>query len=312
MLYDIKEKNQCDACLSPRDSHELIGRRMDRRQGFFPRTKIGMIVSVLRCSQCGLIFSTPQVRPLNIDSHYGNPNDYFSCEELAFELSVDTIIYRNPAELRDRWLLQGIDIPIDPFVGMRALDIGVGHGKNYKWLESVGFETYGIEPSLSFYSRLLEIMRIDPSRLENKPVEEAIFPSDWFSYITFGAVLEHLYSPREALILASKWLAPRGVVHCEVPSSSWLGSKIINAYFSLIGTQFTTHLSPLHPPFHLYEFTASALAYLGKAAGLEICRLRVIPCGSDFLPRRLSPVAHFLMEKTGTGMQIEVFYRKPG
>lgn len=264
---------------------------MDRRQGFFPRKNIGMMVSVLRCSQCGLIFSAPQVRPLDINSHYDNPVDYFSCDELAFELSVDASISRDSVELQDRWLSQGIDIPIEPFGGMRALDIGVGHGKTYKWLESIGFEVYGIEPSLSFYSRLLKKMNVNPTRLQNKPVEEVVFPSGYFSYITFGAVLEHLYSPREALILASKWLAPRGVVHCEVPSSSWLGSKIINAYFAMIGTQFTTHLSPLHPPFHLYEFTASALGYLGKNAGLEIHRLRVIPCGTGFLPRQLSPLA---------------------
>jgi len=311
VLYDITEKIQCEACLSSRDLHKLIGRRMDSRQGFFPRKKIGMMVSVLRCFQCGLIFSTPQVRPLDIDSHYGNPIEYFSSEELAFELQVDTT-YSDSAELRDQWLLEGIDIPIDPFVGMRALDIGVGHGKNYLWLERAGFEVYGIEPSLSFYSRLIDQMRIDASRLKNNPVEEAVFPSDYFNYITFGAVLEHLYSPREALIRVSKWLAPGGVIHCEVPSSNWLGSKIVNAYFTMIGTQFTTHLSPLHPPFHLYEFTASALDYLGKAAGLEILRLRVIPCGSSFLPRQLSSVAHFLMEYTGTGMQIELYYRKPG
>jgi len=310
MLYDINEVNICAACSSTRRHHKFIGRRMNQSQGFSPRRKIGLTVSVLRCSQCGLIFSAPQLKPLNINSHYDDPADYFSTEELVEDYFLNTNITLNPEELFDQWLKQDIKIPIHPFPGMKGLDIGVGHGKTFKWMESVGFETWGIEPSRSFYLRLVDGMRISPERLKNQTVEDASFPDCTFNYINFGAVLEHLYSPREALMRAAKWLSSDGVIHCEVPSANWLGSKVINGYYSLIGSQFTTHLSPLHAPFHLYEFTVEALACMGRAAGLEIYKLLIIPCGSDFVPPIFRSSVRYIMEKTKTGMQIEVFFKK--
>ncbi len=86
-------------------------------------------------------------------------------------------------------------------------------------------------------------------------VEDADFPARSFDFITFGAVLEHLYSPSLALSRALGWLRPGGIIQAEVPSSDHLLSKLLNFYFRLRGTNYVTHLSPMHPPFHLYEFS---------------------------------------------------------
>ena len=81
-----------------------------------------------------------------------------------------------------------------------------------------------------------------------------------FDFITFGAVLEHLYDPAFALDRAMKWLKPGGIIQAEVPSADHLMSKLLNFYFKLRGTNYVTHISPMHSPFHLYEFTPRSFA----------------------------------------------------
>src|SRR5206468_2481748 len=108
-------------------------------------------------------------------------------------------------------------------------------------------------PSEPFYERAIQ--NVPPDRVQMATVEEAEFAPESFDFITFGAVLEHLYSPRQALDRAMGWLKPGGIIHAEVPSADYFIAKLFNAYFRLRGTNFVTHLSPMHAPFHLYEFT---------------------------------------------------------
>jgi 2-polyprenyl-3-methyl-5-hydroxy-6-metoxy-1,4-benzoquinol methylase len=44
-----------------------------------------------------------------------------------------------------------------------------------------------------------------------------IFPEAHFDFITFGAVLEHLYDPSMSIHKAMSWLKPSGIMHIEVP-----------------------------------------------------------------------------------------------
>ena len=54
-----------------------------------------------------------------------------------------------------------------------------------------------------------------------------------FDFISFGAVLEHLYDPDFAISRALQWLKPDGLIHLEVPSANWLVRRSVNAYFRL-------------------------------------------------------------------------------
>src|SRR6266498_2217366 len=98
-------------------------------------------------------------------------------------------------------------------------------------------------------------MGISPERLRQGAIEEIDYEENSFDFITFGAVLEHLYDPGNSLKKALRWLQPSGIIHIEVPSSEWFISKLINRYYRLRGTHFVTNISPMHEPFHLYEFS---------------------------------------------------------
>jgi hypothetical protein len=122
-------------------------------------------------------------------------------------------------------------------------------------------------------------------------------------------VLEHLYHPAAAIERALSWLAPGGLIHIDVPSSSHLLARFLNLYFRLAGTSYVTHLSPMHPPFHLYEFGLESFAAHGRRRGYRIVRHEFHENGVYFLPipRLLHrPLSHW-MRRTDRGMMLTVW-----
>lgn len=185
---------------------------------------------------------------------------------------------------------------------MTALDIGAGEGFAMKSLSVAGFDSWGLEPSEPFRRHCIDGMGIDPGRLQLASIETAEYPPESFDFITFGAVLEHIYDPHSALSKAMDWLKPSGVIQAEVPSSDWLIAKLVNVYFRLCGTNYVTNISPMHSPFHLYEFTLSSFRDFDVVEHwIDVAEPMHVPFKSLF---------RWLMHKTGTGMQLTVFLRK--
>jgi SAM-dependent methyltransferase len=265
--------------------------RLNRSQGLRPKQVSGVAVSVKQCRNCDLIFADPQPVPPRLSDHYGiPPQEYWRAvpdwNPGHFSEAIETV----------RRLLPGKS-------KLTALDIGVGLGLTMRSLAHAGFDTWGLEPAEPFYEHALNNVR--PGRLKLATVEEADFPEGSFDFITFGAVLEHLYSPSLALDKAMSWLKPGGIIHAEVPNSRWLIAKLVNQYFRLSGTTFVTHISPMHPPFHLYEFG------LGSFKNYEIAEYSIHPCEVMHVPKVLHRPLKWLMDITATGMQIVLYLRKP-
>ena len=128
-------------------------------------------------------------------------------------------------------------------------------------------------------------MGIKTERLKLGTIEELEYGENSFDFITFGAVVEHLYSPKYCIKKAMNWLKPGGVIHIEVPSSNWLISKYMNIYFRLRGTNYVTNLSPMHNPFHLYEFDIKSFQKLGEQIGYTIDHYEYSVCEIYFIPR---------------------------
>ena len=295
MRYAFKPVAACDMCGST--DFQMLGMRLSASQGLRPRRAEGISVPVKRCCNCALVFADPQPVPDNISDHYGlPPEDYW--DAAAFSWSPDYFA----AEIETAKRL------IDFVPRMAALDIGVGLGKATKSLAAAGFDVWGIEPSPSFRDQALQKMGLDAERVQLATVEAADFPEAQFDFITFGAVLEHLYSPSLALKRALRWLKPGGVIQAEVPSSKWLVARIINAWFRISGTNYVTHLSPMHPPYHLYEFGLRSFELNGGRLGYSIAHHQFMTCTVMHLPAK--PLFRRIMDATDTGMQLTVFLRK--
>lgn len=295
MRYDFIPVTTCEMCGSGR--FRTLGLRLNRSQGMNPRRAAGIAVSVKKCEECQLIFADPRPKPADLSDHYGVPPESYWTRSSEWAVPDD---YFAEQIARAKQL-----IGFRP--GMTALDIGAGLGKAMKALERAGFDTYGIEPSATFRAKSIERMGIVADRLQLAGVEDATFSRDSFDFVTFGAVLEHIQEPGRAVERAMQWLKPGGVMHAEVPSSRYLISKVVNGYFSLRGVNLVTNLSPMHPPYHLYEFGLQSFLTHGSRTGYEVADHQFHVCAIPHIPKVLHPALRKWMARTETGMQLTVW-----
>ena len=286
-------------CNSEKDKHKILGQRLNQSQGFNPKSKIGISTTVMKCQNCGLIFSNPQPVPDNIQDHYSVPPEEYWIPEY-FTIDKDYFSFQ----------LQRTKSLLLPNNNNKALDIGAGLGKGMIAMQNAGFDVYGIEASVPFYQMALEKMGISPDRLKIGMIEEVEYPADFFSFIAFNAVLEHLYNPSEAISRALEWLKPGGLIHIEVPSSGYLIPKIFNFFFKLRGTNYVNNISPMHRPFHLYEFGLKSFKAHSEKYNYEVLHHEYYVCGIYFIPKIFHPFLKWYMQRTNKGMQLAVWLRK--
>ncbi len=298
LRYYFNYIDSCNMCSANTANDKILGKRLNQSQGRQPKNKIGITTTVAKCNNCGLIYSNPQPIPFDIQDHYGIPpenywkEDYFNIDDNYFTTAIKKIL-----EL------------IDFKPGMKSLDIGAGLGKGMIALERAGFDSNGFEPSVQFYERAISKMGMKPEKLKLGMMENMEYPENHFDFISFGAVLEHLYDPSQSIIRALHWLKPNGIIHIEVPSSDWLINKIANFYYRLIGTDYVANISPMHEPFHLHEFRLKSFQEHAAKHKYQIAHHEYYVC-QTFMPRVLDFFLEPYMKSTNTGMQLCVYLRK--
>jgi 2-polyprenyl-3-methyl-5-hydroxy-6-metoxy-1,4-benzoquinol methylase len=285
-------------CGSSFDKHKILGKRLNKSQGKNPTNKIGITTTICQCKNCGLIFSNPQPIPFDIQDHYGIPpetywkKEYFTVDKNFFQ--HDIVRLKELMEFTKH---------------LKALDIGAGLGKQMIALENHGFDSYGFEASKPFYDRALSQMKINPEKLKLGMIEEMEYPENYFDFITFGAVLEHLYDPSESIKKAMKWLKPNGIIRIEVPSSDWLVNKLINTFYKFRMTDYVGNISPMHEPFHLFEFSWESFKAHSKLNNYELAFHEYYVC-ETFMPKIFDKLLKLYMKRTNTGMELCIWLRK--
>jgi 2-polyprenyl-3-methyl-5-hydroxy-6-metoxy-1,4-benzoquinol methylase len=297
--YHFEEIVKCEMCDDLTDKHKIIGQRLNKSQGMWPRKKSGITVSIKKCTKCKLVYSSPQPVPFDIQDHYGIPPEsywkpeYFNLDPEYFATQIKVV--KNLLDFRP---------------GMKALDIGAGIGKCMISLEKAGFDTYGFEPSRPYYERALSKMNIKEDRLKLGMIEQIDYNESSFDFINFGAVFEHLYHPASCLEKVLKWLKPGGIIHIEVPSSKYLATKLVNLFYRLTGTNYVSNLCPMHVPFHLYEFDYKSFESLSTRLGYEIKHHEYYVANTIILPVLIRPLIDKYMKWTNSGMQLTVWLSK--
>lgn len=298
MRYTFNTITLCNMCHDNVKGHRILGRRLNKSQGTKPSKKIGITTTICKCTNCGLIYSNPQPIPFDIQDHYGvPPEDYWKDE------------YFNPNPSYFKGEIIRLKQLLDFQTGLKSLDIGAGLGKQMIALAEAGFDTYGFEPSKSFYERAISKMGIPKEKLKMQMIENAEYKDDFFDFISFGVVLEHIYDPSSALKKALKWLKPNGIIHIEVPSSKWLVNRMINTFYKLKLLDYVGNLSPMHEPYHLYEFDLNSFKKNSKILNYEIAFYEYYVC-QTFLPKALDYFIKPYMRKSNTGMQLCIWLRK--
>jgi len=299
--YRFVYMDKCIMCGASADNHRILGRRLNRSQGRNPKNKIGISTTVVKCNNCGLIFANPQPRPFDIQQ------DHYSMSPL--EYWDENYVTDNAANFFSGEI-SILKMHLDYSPGAKALDVGAGIGNFMRTLIAERFDAHGIEPSEEFYKYAVERMKINPDKLKFSSIEDADYPENYFDFISFGAVLEHLYDPSQAIIKTLKWLRPKGIIRIEVPSSAWLVNKIINLYYNVRGTDYVGNISPMHPPYHLYEFGLKSFVEHARQNHYEIVQHTYYVCEATYMPKIVNYFIQPIMKWTNTGMQIIIWLRK--
>jgi 2-polyprenyl-3-methyl-5-hydroxy-6-metoxy-1,4-benzoquinol methylase len=297
--YIFEEVVTCEMCGDPTARHKVLGQRLNTSQGARPRRKSGISVSVKKCRNCKLIYSSPMPVPNDISDHYGIPPESYWYPEY-FKVDPE---YFSPQ-------IKALKKLMDVKPGMRSLDVGAGLGKCMIALANAGFGTYGFEPSKPFYERAISKMGIPEEKLKLGMIEDMDYAPESFDLITMGAVVEHLYHPAYCIEKAFKWLKPGGLIFIEVPSSKYLMQRLVNIYYRLTGTNYVSNISPMHQPFHLYEFSLTSFEKLAERVNYRIVHHQYHPAEILYPPRFLQGLYKKLMKWTDTGMQLEVWLKK--
>ena len=296
MKYYFKEFKECPFCNS--NKIKILGKRLNKSQGLRPHKKRGVSTTIEKCKQCELIYSNPMPIPNDISDHYGvPPENYWKPEYFVVNENYLSPVFK--------WMNEIQEIK----KGSKILDIGAGIGKAMISLEKNGYDAYGLEPSEPFYKRAIEKMGIDNKKLILSTVEDASYEDNYFDVVILSAVLEHLYEPIEVIEKIMTWLKPNGLLFIEVPSSKWLTNRIYNSFYKLIGKDYVGNLSPMHEPYHLYEFSKKTFEKGAEKIGYEIADYQYYVCNT-YLPKILDPFFRWYMKKTNTGMEIAIWLRK--
>jgi 2-polyprenyl-3-methyl-5-hydroxy-6-metoxy-1,4-benzoquinol methylase len=196
-----------------------------------------------RCSQCGLVITTPRPEAQEMDRLYSE--EYFPVGQSSKVTAVGKLTISEETSFVQKYVRQGA-----------VLDIGCGLCAFLMELPAARFEVHGLEPYHGLFASVPESIR---PRIKFEPFERAVFPENHFDLITLWHVLEHLPEPVATLQRIHRLLKPGGRLVIEVPNlasveARWLGR----------------HWYHLDVPFHFWHFTPAALHAMVTQAGLQV------------------------------------------
>lgn len=240
-----KTEINCLVCNSA--SGKILGVRGNREYtGADPDAEPHLFTNVVECSNCGFIYTNPQINGVEFleTEYYNNPEQYQS----DYNGNVAQMYLHRLGFIKN-------------FVsGGALLDVGAGKGEFVAAAQENGFEAVGVEPSPRFceyaekhfkatvFNGLLETC----AELKNRQ----------FDVITLHHVFEHVEKPHELLENLKSFLKDDGIIYIEVPNTQSVTAKLIDVYFRLRGKNWSSRLSPLHPPYHKYGYNLKSLKFI--------------------------------------------------
>ncbi len=287
----------CPLCSSKHIKN--IGLRYNSSQGLFPCKKGTIGISAYRCSVCDVVFANPI--PINTSQFYEtqSPTEYF-----------DVILTKDDQVNRWNTIKEFVYKHINSFD--KALDVGSGIGIWTQLLIQNFKEVVAVEPSKTFFKQLKENLQEHKSaKLYQSTFEEFSNsnPSDRFDFIFIHEVLEHVPNPIQLLSIAKDMLKEKGIIYVCVPNNRWLTYTLVKLAYALTGKCFTPHLAPLHPPFHLYEFSKNTFHHVAPMLNLEIIDIRT-RTERTYVPRPLHYPVKFFSKLLDKGYEVEVIFQK--
>jgi len=233
----------------------VLGIRGNREySGADPHAEPHLCTNVVQCTNCEFIYLLPRISETVVleKEHYGDPEQY--------EAVIDgdsSNMFGTRLSLIEKFKKTG-----------SLLDVGAGKGEFLLQASDRGWDINGVEPSSHFCRYAKEQFNI---HLFNGPLSKFKSNSDHvYDVITLNHVLEHVDHPLSLLNLVKKSLNESGILFIEVPNTTSHLLKLVDLYFKMKGLNWSSRLSPMHPPFHEFGYNNRSLRHLMQRAGYTI------------------------------------------
>jgi len=205
---------------------------------------------VVVCRRCGLLYVNPRPAEAEMGKFY--PETYSWKETLGADLFLTKWVRRLEKSYRYHLLRDEVS-KVMKFTGRssgRVLDVGCGTGDRLDVFRSEGFETYGVETSVSAdYAK--DHLNLNVSKGTLFSVR---FPDRFFDIVTLYNVLEHTHDPMRVCDEIRRILKDDGFAVIQVPNKHSLQYRI-----------FKKRWAAFDVPRDLYYFgTESLRSLLGK------------------------------------------------
>ncbi len=216
-------------------------------------------VNLYRCCRCGM----GQVRPLPSATAIA---DIYRDPRYASEYAAAGQTYVLDPE-HARLAIQQRLLKLDRLLGSPGslLDIGAARGVFLAAAREAGWRVTGLETDPS---ALEEASARYGLRLQQQSLEESDFAEESFDCVHLSHVLEHLRSPREALMRIRPWLRRDGILALEVPYEF---GDLFECFQRCVLGKPRLPYAVASP--HLYFFTIASLQWLLRGCGYEIVAL---------------------------------------
>ncbi|MEI0447402.1 class I SAM-dependent methyltransferase [Brachyspira intermedia] len=203
------------------------------------------LVSYNKCLNCGLIYQYPVLSQEEINDIYSdnyfeyevaNQENFFGLMKLAMkDIGFDKI----ESELPNK----------------NVLDIGCATGMMLNYLKTKGYNAQGIEicSSSAEYARKNYGITV-----HEKPLLDVGFESDYFSFIHFSHVIEHVPNPADTLKEIYRILAKGGYLAITTPNADGMFAKKYGGAWRAVMPQ------------HLWLFSKTTLSKYMKSIGFNI------------------------------------------
>lgn len=228
---------------------------------------------VVRCRNCGLIYTNPRPTQEEISRYYPSQYSAFAFSQGGLvALLRRTLLEREARSMRN---LIG--------EGGRVLEVGCGTGEYLAALQQMrGWSVMGLEPSL--YAA--QVAKEQGLEVITGTLEEAGLANEAFDLVILRHVVEHLPSPSHTLGEVRRLLADDGLCFLTLPDIGSWEAKLMGRFWY-----------DLDLPRHLYHFTKKTLFNL-----LAKHRFRVRRIGHSYTPNIwIGGLRYVLQEKGAPG-----------
>lgn len=280
---DLKEKKFCAIC-GKDAKHEILYKRnfklKDINSNIFSARRLpdGIHYQILKCSNCGLVFSSPTFTEKVIDKLYKESKVTYG-DQINDLVKTYSLYIKKLNKYKAK--------------KQKFLEIGCGNGFLLKEAKKLGFkQVYGVEPSKEAIKIASYQIR---KNIKNGLFRQNMFPQNFFDVVCFFQTFDHIPDPNKFLKDCYEILKPGGLILAFNHNAGSLQALILGEKSPIIDIEHTYlyNLKTMRTIFEKNKFQILSLTPSFNIYSINYL-IHLMP-----LPKIIKKYLLLILEKTG-------------